>query len=79
MGNFGCSHDFIKRFEVTSQWPLTVMKYREVLTREVSEEVYFILFEDAVSTAGGKGMTNYKFCGSAECHDTTSEQLSKCT
>jgi hypothetical protein len=28
--------------------------YREVITREVSEEVYFILFEDAVLTAGGK-------------------------
>ena len=30
------------------------MMYREEITREVSEEVYFILFEDAVLTAGGK-------------------------
>jgi len=44
VGNFSFSHDFVQRFEVTSLWPLTVMMYREVITREVSEEVYFILF-----------------------------------
>ena len=45
---------------------------------KMSEEVYFILFEDAVLTAGGEWMTNYKFGDSGECHDT-SEQFGKCT
>jgi len=76
MGNFSCSHDFVKWFEVTSLWPLTVMMYREAITREVSEE-FIVLFEDAVLTAGGKGMTDYNFGGSGEYHDTISEQVSK--
>ena len=47
MRNFSCSHDLVQRFEATSLWPLTVMMYREVIAREVSEEPWFDLQLDA--------------------------------
>jgi len=49
VGNFSCSNDFVKRFEVTSLWPLTVMMYREVTTRCARGSLFYFIWRRCIN------------------------------